>query len=353
MPRYRRRTLDIRSFILQHVKDHPKDITAFTAERFGISRPAVLRHIRNLIDDGSLIVHGKTRDRHYTLKALATLNLELEIAPDLAEDALWRQHIRPLLEGVPVNVRAICQYGFTEMLSNVVDHSEADMGVVNLTYTAASVRIAVLDDGIGIFRKIQSELGLEDQRHAILELSKGKLTTDPEHHTGEGIFFTSRAFDHFSILSGDLFFAHDNLGNDWLLERNHTEAGTYVGLEIDPRSERRLQDVFNGYTAEEDDFGFTRTIVPVTLARYGDENLVSRSQAKRLLARFDRFKEVILDFKGVDTIGQAFADEVFRVYPRQYPQVHIVPLNFNDQIENMILRVADSTGNAALRLPGK
>ena len=55
---------------------------------------------------------------------------------------------------------------------------------------------------MGIFKKIQKALDLLDERHAILELAKGKLTTDPKHHTGEGIFFTSRMFDEFTILSG-------------------------------------------------------------------------------------------------------------------------------------------------------
>ncbi|TKJ30025.1 MAG: ArsR family transcriptional regulator [Chloroflexi bacterium B3_Chlor] len=353
MPRYRQRTHDIRSFILQNVDDHAKDITAFTAESFGISRPAVLRHVRNLIDDGLLLVHGKTRDRHYALKTLAELELQLEITPDLAEDTIWRQRIRPLLEGVPANVLTICEYGFTEMLSNVVDHSEGDTAIVTMTRSAARMRIAVLDDGIGIFRKIQTELGLDDQRHAILELSKGKLTTDPQQHTGEGIFFTSRAFDHFQILSGDLFFAHDTLGDDWLLETEDTGPGTYVILKIDPRSDRRLQEVFDRYAAEADDFGFTRTRVPVTLVRYGQENLVSRSQAKRLLARFERFREVILDFKGVDTIGQAFADEIFRVYPQKHPEVHLVPLNVKEQVANMIGRVADTMDSSVLPGPAK
>lgn len=353
MPRYRDRTLEIRNFVLRHVNDHPKDITALAIAEFGISRPAVLRHIRNLIGDGTLIAHGKTRDRHYALKPVAEIELPLEITPDLAEDRIWRQHIRPLLKGVPANVIAICQYGFTEMLNNVVDHSEADMGLVKLTHTAASIRIAILDNGIGIFRKIQTELGLEDQHHAIPELSKGKLTTDPEHHTGEGIFFTSRAFDRFEILSGDLFFSHDNLGGDWLLERDDTGPGTHVTLEIDPRSDRRLQDVFDRYAAEGDDFGFTRTIVPVILARYGDDNLVSRSQAKRLLARFERFKEVVLDFKGVETIGQAFADEVFRVYPGQHPQVQLIPRNYDEQVGNMIRRVLDRTKNTSVLLPAE
>ena len=343
MPRYRDRTVEICNFILRHVTDHPTDITAFTVEEFGISRPAVLRHIQNLIDDGLLRAHGKTRDRHYALKPIAELELRLKITPDLAEDRVWREHIRPLLEGAPANVLTICQYGFTEMLNNVVDHSEGDLVIVKLTRTAASIVIGVFDDGIGIFRKIQAELGLEDQRHAILELSKGKLTTDPERHTGEGIFFTSRAFDRFEILSGDLFFSHDTLRGDWLLESEDTGAGTYVTLEIHPGSDRRLEDVFDRYAAEGDDFGFTRTIVPVVLARYGDENLVSRSQAKRLLARFERFKEVILDFKGVESIGQAFADEIFRVYAKQHPQVCLTPLNANEQVEKMIRRITDKT----------
>jgi anti-sigma regulatory factor (Ser/Thr protein kinase) len=351
MPRYRDRTLEIRNFVLRHVNDHPKDITALAIADFGISRPAVLRHIRNLIGDVFLIAHGKPRDRRYALKPVAEIELPLEITPDLAEDRIWRQHIRPLLKGVPANVIAICQYGFTEMLNNVVDHSEADMGLVKLTYTAASIRIAILDNGIGVFRKIQTELGLEDQHHAILELSKGKLTTDPEHHTGEGIFFTSRAFDRFEILSGDLFFSHDNLDSDWLLERDDTGPGTHVTLEIHPRSDCRLQDVFDRYAAEGDDFGFTRTIVPVILARYDDENLVSRSQAKRLLARFERFKEVVLDFKGVETIGQAFADEVFRVYPGEHPQVQLIPLNYDEQVGNMIRRVLDRTKSTSVLFP--
>lgn len=32
--------------------------------------------------------------------------------------------------------------------------------------------------------------------------------------------------------------------------------------------------------------------------------------------RFERFRNIELDFKGVDEIGQAFADELFRVYAR-------------------------------------
>lgn len=76
------------------------------------------------------------------------------------------------------------------------------------------------------------------------------------------------------------------------------------------------------------------------LAKYGDENLISRSQAKRLLARLDRFKEVVLDFKGANIIGQAFADEIFRVFRAQNPNVNIRCVNENEDVRKMILRAS-------------
>jgi anti-sigma regulatory factor (Ser/Thr protein kinase) len=69
--------------------------------------------------------------------------------------------------------------------------------------------MVIWDHGIGIFNKIKNMLGLLDERHAVLELTKGKLTTDPRGHTGEGIFFTSRMFDTFYILSGEVFLSHN------------------------------------------------------------------------------------------------------------------------------------------------
>lgn len=339
MTRYRERTLEIRQFILDNVDEHPTDITALTVQKFGISRPAVLRHIRNLIADDLLVAQGKTRDRRYTLKPIAETRFFLPITPELEEDRVWRQRIRPLLEELPRNVLDICYYGFTEMMNNVVDHSEGSVVVVMLIYATSYVNIVILDDGVGIFHKIQTELGLEDQRHAILELAKGKLTTDPEQHTGEGIFFTSRAFDEFRLTSHNLHFSVNNPGEGWLIDDHEAPTvGTSVSLNIDPRSNRSLAAVFDKYTVEGDDYDFSRTIVPVKLAQYGDENLISRSQAKRLLARFDRFKEVILDFREVEVIGQAFADEVCRVYPRQNPDVHLMAIHMNKQVRRMVLR---------------
>ena len=83
---------------------------------------------------------------------------------------------------------------------------------------------------------------------------------------------------------------------------------------------------------------FNKTVVPVKLAQYGDESLVSRSQAKRLLARVDRFQTVIMDFKDVETIGQSFADEIFRVFQRQHPEITLFAVNTSEEVAGMITR---------------
>ena len=88
-----------------------------------------------------------------------------------------------------------------------------------------------------------------------------------------------------------------------------------------------------------DDYSFSKTVIPVKLAAFGDEQLLSRSQAKRLVARIDQFKNVELDFSGVDEIGQAFADEVFRVFGKTHPLVVLEAIHANAYVAGMIKRV--------------
>jgi hypothetical protein len=224
------------------------------------------------------------------------------------------------------------------MFNNAIDHSGGTVIGIRLRKTATNTELVLYDDGIGIFKKIQTELDLLDERHAILELSKGKLTTDPANHTGEGIFFTSRMFDDFDILSGGIYFSH-KFGEeaDWILEGDEFSSGTAVWMKINNHTSRTPKRVFDQFTSG-DDFGFTKTVVPVRLAQYGDDKLVSRSQAKRLLARIDRFKTVIFDFQDVDSIGQAFADEVFRVFALKHPEIELFWTKTNSAVKRMIHR---------------
>jgi hypothetical protein len=180
---------------------------------------------------------------------------------------------------------------------------------------------------------------LEDEKHAVLELSKGKLTTDPERHTGEGIFFTSRILDDFAVASGTVYFSHTfGEDEDWILEITRQHRGTTVFMYLANDSRRTVKEVFDHFAGEVDDYGFNKTMVPVRLAIHGEEQLVSRSQAKRLLARVDRFGVVVLDFDGVHSIGQAFADEVFRVFAQRHPEIGLHAINDEPDVREMISR---------------
>ena len=77
---------------------------------------------------------------------------------------------------------------------------------------------------------------------------------------------------------------------------------------------------------------------------------ISRSEAHRVMTGMEKFKTVILDFNGIQTIGQGFADEVFRVWKSAHPGIEIKAENANDDVMFMIKRainsvVGDNTNN--------
>ena len=52
----------------------------------------------------------------------------------------------------------------------------------------------------------------------------------------------------------------------------------------------------------------------------------------------EKFRIIFLDFTEVNTVGQAFADEIFRVYKNKKPDIQIIPININAEIDFMIKR---------------
>lgn len=330
----------IKKYIITNVLDNPNQITQQTCEHFGITKPTVLKYLKEL--DRDRIVEKTGSNRYPKYKLVQTKKRWEYKNEDLEEDIIWRNDISPYLKSINANVRDICQYGFTEMVNNVIDHSESDNILIWLIYDFLNIEFRIIDRGIGIFRKIKRELGLERSNQAILELAKGKFTSDPENHSGEGIFFTSRVFDTFVIASHRLNFFGS--GNDdgiiWEVQRDMD--GTGVLMRINKTSSVQLKDIFDEYADPNKDPSFHKTIIPVKLMEHEGEALLSRSQAKRLITRFDRFVEVVLDFEGVTQIGQAFADQIFRVFRNKHPGVHLTIRNTKTDVKNMIKRVQSS-----------
>ena len=329
----------IRRQILRDVKHHPSDIARHIAKIFSITPQAVNSHIKRLEKESRLASSGIGKGKRYFLGDVREYRATFPLTGDFAEDRVWTSHYSFLFEDLPENIVDICHYGFTEMVNNVIDHSGGDKVFISILRDKNRIVIFVIDDGEGIFRRIKRLFELSDERQALFELSKGKLTTDPDNHTGEGIFFTSRVFDQFDIDSKGLEFSHDdNFEFDYLNESNmpRDTIGTMVYMLIQRDSDRTIQYIFNEYTAGPEEFQFNRTVIPVRLAQYENEKLVSRSQAKRLLTRIEKFHNVIFDFEGVSFIGQAFADEIFRVYSQRHPNIILLPVNMEVEVSKMV-----------------
>ncbi len=326
--------------LLKLVSESGKNVSGKLANALGISRQAASTRLRKAIAKGLIAKHGIGRGVEYTLSELHRVHQEYD-RKGLREDVVWSSLLAPLVRDLPDNVKDIWRYGFTEMVNNAIDHSSTDKisiwGVRNALYTQAWVA----DDGEGIFSKIQKALDLYDPREAILELAKGKFTTDPANHSGEGIFFSSKVFDLFDIRSGNLHFMHEDGLDDMLIERPKNAPGTLVVMRLINDSTRTTKEIFDKFAAPEE-YTFAKTVVPVILGQYEGEKLISRSQAKRLIFRFEKFKTVVLDFDGIEEIGQAFADEVFRVFQIAHKDTKLVPVNMTNAVKNMVSRAKAS-----------
>lgn len=260
------------------------------------------------------------------------------------EFRIWTQLVAPGLSAVD-NVRNICEYGFTEILNNVIDHSGGQNVTLNCEQEGNVVRFEIEDDGVGIFSKLRSFFDLDSDLHALIELVKGKLTVAPEAHSGEGLFFSSKMFDRFIIESGELSVVFE--GDQCLVKSIPHRFGTAVRMEIASDSPRTSNQVFSRF-CDSEELMFYRTRFLVSLAAL-EGNLVSRSQAKRVATRFENFSEVELDFSGVNSVGQGFADELFRVWPMKHQHTRLVPTHANEAVRSMLSHVA---GRKDLPQPG-
>lgn len=330
-------------WVTRAVSEHPTDLTQALAARYRVTRAAAAAAVRKLEESGWVQRSGGSTRPVFQQGPRRWLQQEYAL-PGIDEDLIWVRDFAPNLK-LPENVANIAHYGFTEMVNNANDHSQGTVLTAAVYQDADWLSIYIRDNGIGIFRKICDALALPDLRLSLLELSKGKFTTDPQRHSGEGIFFTSRAFDAFQMTANGLLYerASKQAEHERLDEHQDAAQGTALQMTLPLQSGRTLKEVFDHYTTgAPEDLSFDKTVIPVRLARLGNENLLSRSQAKRLITRIDRFRVVELDFSEVPQIGQAFADELFRVYANQHPEIRLIPTNANQEVMRMIGRVRAS-----------
>jgi DNA-binding transcriptional ArsR family regulator len=342
-----------RETILRFIGDHGEVTGHDLALAVGISRQAIHRHLKSLIEDGKVIKGGSTRAASYRLAdrpipSRAQRTFRKRYALEGAEEhVIFEELAVPLnlRKEVKQNVYDVFQYAFTEMMNNAIEHSASKYSDVQASIEPYSCTFRIRDYGKGIFFSIFKKFDLSDENEAVLELMKGKRTTMAEKHSGEGIFFTSRSGDRVSYRSHRANLLFDNTSDDVILQQIRPLKGTEVMFSISKRSKRELTRLFSNYAPEEYNYKFEKTRVHVRLF---EKELISRSEARRIVFQLERFKEVILDFKDVTAIGQAFADEVFRVFADRHPDVLIKIENLKPSLQPIIDHVRQSHSDSQL-----
>ena len=328
----------IRKFLIKHVSKHPNDLVSFTAEKFAVSRTTVLRHIKTLIDSGKLIKTGSTKQIIYILPEALEQKFSFNLDLSFDEYKLFDKHIATTIKK-HVNTKCfdICEYCITEILNNAKDHSRSKTVKLTFKIDNDNIFFSCQDNGVGVFQNLKQALGFSETRETMLELSKGKLTSDPANHTGEGLFFTCRAVDEFSLFANNFCFLRNNIINDWSFYEIKHGRGTQVDLTISRNTKESLKNIFLAYQ-DDSSLQLTKTDVIIKLAKEHGQRLISRSQAKRVTANLDKFTEITFDFKEIKIVGQGFVDQIFRVFKNQHPEIKLNYINSNKDVEFMIKR---------------
>ena len=323
-------------YILEKISAKTPSLSKSVAETFGISTNTVHSYIKQLVDEGII---QKQKRGEYELVTSQTeytfFRSKRELESDtIAYDLCLSSKIGHLEE----NILHIWSYALSEMVNNVIDHSSAEVMQITVAQNYLKTYVAIVDNGVGIFEKIKNHFSLPSLDEAICELFKGKLTTDSANHSGEGIFFTSKMMDAFLISSSGKIFTTSKYENDHILDIEDCENGTCVFMALSNFTNKTAREIFDLYS--DVDGAFTTTRIP--LKNIFDSAPVSRSQAKRVCNRLEQFEEVILDFDGINWMGQGFAHQMFVVYQKAHPEIAIKAINMSEGVENMYRHVVSS-----------
>lgn len=334
----------IKHYILEQIDSGNNDFVKKAVEAYEITSTSVYRYIKEMVNTGLIVKKGHS----YSLISEDKILLyDTDSIKD--EMDILKKDLEPIYADCPDNIVRIWRYCLSEMINNVLDHSESNRFTIICQKTYMSTMFLIADDGVGIFKKIKEFFHMSSLDDAISELFKGKLTTDKVNHSGEGIFFSSNAVDFFAAISDGKVFSRnryedvniDTLKTELSGNRNVSgimSKGTIIVMKLSNHSSKTMKEVFDRFSDIEN--GFYKTILPIK--NIFDDYPVSRSQAKRLVRRCENFREVVLDFSEVDDLGQGFAHELFVVFGKAHPNIKLVPMNANEQVVKMIAHVRNT-----------
>jgi len=321
--------------------EHSLDLASHIEERTGASRRSALSALRRLVDGQWLTRSGNDRRPVYSPGALRQVARSYTLY-GLQEDLPWQRDFAPHF-ALPAHVSRMIRHGFTELVNNAADHSGGSSVTVSLRQTPSHVQLLVSDDGCGVFDKICRAFDIEDAQHAMLELSKGRLTSQPQAHTGRGLFFSSQLADVFDIHANGTAFqrrAWESAG--WRPGRPMPRQGSSIYMAIALDTQRTLDQVMGAWSLDGSGVEFDQTEISLQLLAGPGQPLDSRAQARRVAARLATFRCAEINFSGVEDVGHGFIDELFRVFARANPGVELRPTHTSPRIAALIKSAQDS-----------
>jgi anti-sigma regulatory factor (Ser/Thr protein kinase) len=319
---------------------HPHDLATQLTQRLDISRSAVARLIARLVDNQWLRRDGTPRRPRFAPGLLRQVVRRYRLA-GLDEHTPWARDFAPSF-ALRANIARLAQHAFSELVNNAIEHSGGSGVTVSMRQTPTHLQLLVSDDGCGLFDRVGRSFELHDPAIAMLELSKGKLTSDPDRHSGRGLYFTARFAEVMDLHANDTAFQHRVWQrHHWQRTRAAAHGGTSVFVAIALDSTLELDAVLREHSHDGQGYGFERTVVPLQLLTASGSGLESRAQARRVAARLQQFRRAEVDFGGIAEIGHGFADELFRVYARSQPGVELVPLNMAERVRALVASVRD------------
>ncbi len=316
-------------YLLEKILNKTPALSKTVAEAFGISQNTIHSYIKELLSE-NIITRGK-RGQYEVVTQQFVYNFKRSQGELESDTHAYDVCVSDKISSFSENVQHIWSYAVSEMVNNVIDHSEAENMQVIVAKNYLRTYVMIVDDGVGIFEKLKRYFSLSSLDEAICELFKGKLTTDEANHSGEGIFFTSKMMDTFLISSGGKIFTTSKYNDDNIVDMSEALSGTCVLMSLSNFTHKSAREVFDLYLNMEG--SFTKTRIP--LKNIFDSAPVSRSQAKRICNRLDEFTEVILDFDDIPWMGQGFAHQLFVVYRKAQPQIVLSPVNMNESVKSM------------------
>ena len=241
--------------ILITAKNKGKLYSKDLAKQFKVSRQYISLLISELVVENKLIKLGSTRRAFYVLPEYAQAHQEifpLRYVKTFKNEGLEEHKVLnqieetfPILKNFSENIRSIFIYAFSEILNNAIEHSKSVRVGVEVSVPNKTLSFIIQDSGIGVFRNVMKQRGLKSELEAIQDLLKGKTTTMPKSHSGEGIFFTSKAGDVFILDSfGYQLIVNNETPDVFIKTVKKIKKGTRAMFKISVASERHLSEIF-------------------------------------------------------------------------------------------------------------